>query len=60
MDNYLIDKLGIITNTEDILLANKIYDEVQKKYKIDGFAILGCIYKCGKIEGIREERKKKK
>ena len=29
MDNYLINKIGIITNTEDILLAIKVYDEVK-------------------------------
>lgn len=56
-------KLGIITTLKETMLTGGIaklngLEYLTKDWEV--FSLLGCIYKYGKIQGIREERAKRK
>ena len=58
MDNDLINEIDKITNTDDVLFAVKLFDKITEKYKFTPLITLGCVYKYGKIQGIKEEKEK--
>ena len=57
--NDLIEKIGEITKAKDLEIANILYKEIATRTGLtEQYILLGCIYKLGKIQGIREEREK--
>lgn len=58
-----INKLDSITTYDDTILAGEIanikgLNHIEKDWKV--FCLLGQLYRYGKMQGIREERAKKK
>lgn len=60
INNALIEKIEKITKLSDLEEAYQVYTELKKDLLFTDYVTVGCIYKYGKMQGIREERAKRK